>query len=225
MNMYSRTAAITYGVIACALLVPTGAVYSASEVSVTVGDDKGTAVEGAVVIAEPLQGPPRPRSGQMALMDQRNLRFVPDVLVVQTGTAVTFPNSDQVRHHVYSFSIAKKFELSLYAGKPSAPVIFDHPGLVTLGCNIHDNMLGYVWVTDSPWYGRTDREGRIVLRDLPTGEYNVRVWHALSNATDSQVEQRLSVKDGQAGALSFRFKRPLRPGVRTYGQEKSWADY
>jgi hypothetical protein len=161
----------------------------------------------------------------MALMDQRNLRFVPDVLIVQTGTAVTFPNSDQVRHHVYSFSTAKKFELSLYAGKPSAPVVFDHPGLVTLGCNIHDNMLGYVWVTDSPWYGRTDREGRLVLRDLPAGEYNVRVWHALSNSTDPQFERRLIVKDGQAGALNFQFKRPLRPLLRTYGQEKSWADY
>ncbi len=85
---------------------------------------------------------PSPRPGQKAIMDQRNLAFVPDVLVVQTGTAVDFPNSDQVRHQVYSFSDAKTFQLALYAGRAHAPVVFNRAGLVTLGCNIHDSMLG-----------------------------------------------------------------------------------
>ena len=113
-----------------------------------------------MVIAEPTVGGLKPAQGQKAIMDQRKLMFVPDVLVVQTGTAVDFPNSDQVRHQVYSFSGAKTFELALYAGRAHAPVVFDRSGLVTLGCNIHDSMVGYIWVTDSPWSDAAARTAR-----------------------------------------------------------------
>lgn len=112
-----------------------------------------------------------------AIMDQRLQQFAPTVLAVRSGTSVTFPNSDNIRHHVYSFSLAKRFELRLYQGTPSAPVIFDKPGVVVLGCNIHDWMVGYVYVTDDPWFAVSDEQGRLSLDPLPSGSYTASIWH------------------------------------------------
>ncbi|MFP6801018.1 MAG: methylamine utilization protein [Pseudomonas sp.] len=112
-----------------------------------------------------------------AIMDQRSQQFAPTVLAVRSGTSVSFPNSDNIRHHVYSFSLAKRFELRLYQGTPSAPVIFDKPGVVVLGCNIHDWMLGYVYVTDDPWFAVSDAQGKLNLGQLPAGTYTASLWH------------------------------------------------
>lgn len=112
-----------------------------------------------------------------AIMDQRAQQFAPNVLAVRSGTSVLFPNSDNIRHHVYSFSLAKRFELRLYQGTPSEPVVFDKPGVVVLGCNIHDWMLGYVYVTDDPWFAVSDEQGRLSLDQLPAGGYAVTLWH------------------------------------------------
>jgi plastocyanin len=223
--MHSRSALLILYVTACTVLAMPRLAGAAGELSVTVSSATGAAVEGAVIIAEPRRGGPRPRAGQKAVMDQRNLMFVPEVLIVPTGTAVDFPNSDQVRHQVYSFSGAKKFELALYAGRPQAPVIFERAGLVTLGCNIHDNMLGYIWVTDSPWYGQSDASGRLQLRDLAAGEYTVRIWHALLNESGPQLEQHINVTDNQVTTASFSFKRPLRAPMHNHGADKKWEDY
>jgi plastocyanin len=224
--MNSRSALLFVYVTVCTVLALPRLAAAAGALAVTINAASGGAIADAVVIAEPLQGgAPRLRPGQKAVMDQHNLMFVPEVLIVQTGTAVDFPNSDQVRHQVYSFSGAKKFELALYAGRPHAPIVFDKVGLVTLGCNIHDNMLGYIWVTDSPWYGRSDAEGKLLLRDLPAGEYRVTVWHALLNAGESQLEQRVTVQDNLATATAFRLKRPLRAASHNHGADKSWEDY
>lgn len=125
--------------------------------------------------------------GASAQMVQRDKAFVPTLLVVQTGTPVLFPNFDTVRHHVYSFSPTKTFELKLYAGTPTAPVVFDRPGTATLGCNIHDRMLGYIHVVDTPYFGHTDSQGRIEL-DLPEGHHTLRVW------TPEMGEKRLGEK-------------------------------
>jgi len=230
--MDSKSALLLLYVTACTVLTVPAVAGGAAELSVTVTSSAragavgtGSAIEGAVVIAEPLHTQSQPRGGQKAVMDQRNLQFVPEVLVVQTGTAVDFPNSDQVRHQVYSFSGAKKFELSLYAGRAHAPVVFDTAGLVTLGCNIHDNMLGYIVVTDSPWYGRTAPDGRVQLHELPPGEYRVRVWHALLNESGPQLEQRVTVTDGQLSTVNFQFTKPLRTAVHSHGSDKTWTDY
>jgi len=212
-------------VTACTVLAMPRLAQAAGELSVTVSSATGAAVEGAVIIAEPLHGTARLPTGQKAVMDQRNLMFVPEVLIVQTGTAVDFPNSDQVRHQVYSFSGAKKFELALYAGRPQAPVTFNHVGMVTLGCNIHDNMLGYIWVTDSPWYGQSNASGRLQLHDLAPGEYTLRIWHALLNESGPQLEQRINVPDNQVTAARFSLKRPLRAPMHNHGADKKWEDY
>ncbi|WP_212800612.1 methylamine utilization protein [Pseudomonas sp. St316] len=125
-----------------------------------------------------LQGPiGGPSAALSANMDQRNQQFAPHVLAVHTGSLIKFPNSDNIRHQVYSFSPAKRFELRLYEGTPSEPVLFDKPGVVVLGCNIHDRMLGYVFVTDDPQFAVTDAQGHVALDNLAAGEYRVTLWH------------------------------------------------
>ena len=106
-----------------------------------------------------------------------NKKFVPRVSVVRTGTAITFPNSDHIRHQVYSFSPAKTFTLKLYAGSPHTAVAFDQPGLVVLGCNIHDNMVAFVGVVDSPYFVKTAEMRAAPRSNLPAGRYRLRVWH------------------------------------------------
>ena len=127
-----------------------------------------------------------------ATVDQVNRIFVPHVSVVRTGTAVQFPNRDDIRHHVYSFSPAKTFELPLYKGMPAEPVIFDRAGVVTLACNIHDWMLAYVYVTDAPWSAVTDDAGvaRFTLPDA--GSYRVTVWHPSLGPDSYGIEHEVS---------------------------------
>jgi len=225
--MNNRCAALLACVTACTVLALPRTAAAGGTLAVSISGAAGEPIAGAVVIAEPLQPVARTHSAQkaVAVMDQHNLMFVPDVLVVMTGTAVDFPNSDQVRHQVYSFSPAKKFELALYAGRAHAPIVFDKPGLVTLGCNIHDNMLGYIWVTDSPWFARTAADGRLQLHELPPGDYTVHIWHALLNETGAQLEQRISIADNQSGTASFRLSRPLRAPTHNHGADGKWADY
>jgi plastocyanin len=223
--MYSRSALFLACVTACTFLGLPRSVCAASALLVTVADASGAPLAGAVVIAEPASGAPKPKAGQKAIMDQRNLQFVPEVLVVQTGTAVDFPNSDQVRHQVYSFSEAKKFQLPLYAGRAQAPVVFDRAGLVTLGCNIHDSMVGYIVVTDSPWYGSSGADGTVRLHDLAPGDYTVRIWHQLLDESGPQLSSHLHLADGATGSAIFRLTKPLRPSLHHHGTDKKWEDY
>lgn len=143
-----------------------------------VRDQQGQPVLGAVLT---LQGPAGKGSATpRADMDQRDKEFAPHVLAVHTGTRVTFPNSDNIRHQVYSFSPTKRFELRLYEGTPTDPLLFDKAGIVVLGCNIHDWMLGYIYVTDDPWFAVSDASGQIKFADLPAGRYSVTLWHPQS---------------------------------------------
>jgi hypothetical protein len=158
-------------------------------------------------------------------MDQRDLSFVPDVLVVRTGTAVEFPNSDKVRHQVYSFSGAKSFKLALYAGRAHPPVTFDRPGLVTLGCNIHDGMIGHIVVTDSPWFGRSDASGRMTFSALPEGSYTVRIWHARIADSASQLERPVQASDGRSEPVIFQLAKKLKPAQHNHGTDQRWDDY
>ncbi len=147
----------------------------AATVDVVVHDGRGSGVSDAVVYAVP-EGRPLLPARKGAVMEQRNRTFIPHVLPVQTGTAVRFPNLDDVQHHVYSFSPAKSFQLPLYKGTPANPVVFDKAGVVTLGCNIHDQMSAFIVVVDTPYFGKTTANGRAALRDLEPGRYTVHVW-------------------------------------------------
>lgn len=133
-----------------------------------------------------------------AVIDQRNTQFTPRISVITTGTRVLFPNSDNVRHQVYSFSPAKRFELPLYSGRAAPPVTFDTPGIVVLGCNIHDWMLAYVVVVDSPYYAITSADGQVRL-SAPAGTYTLRVWHP--DIRDNQpVERKITLAGAAADA-------------------------
>ena len=147
----------------------------AGMVTVNVTTPSGAAAADAVIVLDPLDATP-PMHRETAIIDQINKRFAPRVSVVRTGTTITFPNSDRIRHQVYSFSPAKTFSLKLYAGSPNTPVIFDHPGLVVLGCNIHDSMLAFVAVVDSPFFAKTADAGTVSL-SLPAGRYRLLAWH------------------------------------------------
>jgi plastocyanin len=148
----------------------------AAELPVQVLTLRGAPLPDAVVYAVPsipvTHGPLA-----VADIDQVNKQFVPRVSVLRAGTAVRFPNSDNIRHSVYSFSPAKVFQLKLYAGRTAAPVVFDKPGVVVLGCNIHDEMLAWVLVIDTPYVARTDASGSARLTGLTAGDYTLRVWH------------------------------------------------
>ena len=224
--MHARSVIVGLYVTACSVLAAAATPASAAALSVTVSTASGAALRDAVIVAEPAQKPPRPKSATTAIMDQRDLQFVPDVLVVQTGTAVNFPNSDQVRHQVYSFSPAKTFQLSLYAGHAYPPVVFDKPGLVTLGCNIHDDMLGYIYVTDSPWFGRTDAGGTLQLADLPAGEYRIHLWHPLMNEAQAEIVQKVTVgEDPAANRVHLTLQHAMRAPTVRHDADKSWSDY
>ncbi len=143
--------------------------------TIVVRNEAGQPVHPAAVSVFVDGTPARAAKGAQGQMAQRDKAFAPTLLVVQTGTPVSFPNFDTVRHHVYSFSPTKPFELKLYAGTPVAPVVFDRAGTATLGCNIHDRMLGYIHVVETPYFGQTDGQGRVVL-DLPEGHHRLKVW-------------------------------------------------
>lgn len=146
--------------------------------SVVVGDPDGKPITDAVVMLEPVSGrlPVSPMSGVQIAQVHR--QFSPQLTVVTVGTAVTFPNNDTVRHQVYSFSPIKAFELKLYAGVPAAPVVFDKPGIAILGCNIHDQMVAWVVVVDTPLHGRSAATGKVQIDAVPAGNYQLRVWHS-----------------------------------------------
>ncbi|WLH91460.1 methylamine utilization protein [Pseudomonas sp. FP453] len=158
-----------------ALLLSAHDLARAATLDVMLRQADQTPVSDAVVT---LQGPVGAPVGALkADMDQRGQKFAPHVLAVHTGTQVRFPNSDNIRHQVYSFSPAKRFELRLYEGTPTDPLLFDKPGVVVLGCNIHDWMLGYIYVTDDPRFGVSDAQGHVRLDNLPAGAYHVTLWH------------------------------------------------
>ena len=162
---------------ALALAAACGAAGAAS-VSVLVADPAGKPLADAVVMLEPAAGklPVAPMTGVRIAQVKR--QFAPQVSVVTVGTPVSFPNDDTVRHHVYSFSPVKTFELKLYAGVPNAPVVFDKPGIAVLGCNIHDQMVAWVVVVDTPLHARSAASGRARIDGVPAGSYQLRVWHS-----------------------------------------------
>ncbi|MBP7581638.1 methylamine utilization protein [Vogesella sp. XCS3] len=183
----------------------------AADLSVTVADMQGLSVPDAAVYLLPLQGK-APRGSQKGSIEQMDKTFIPYVSVVQAGTAVSFPNKDTVRHHVYSFSAPKVFDLKLYSGTPSQPVVFDKPGLVALGCNIHDWMLAYVLVVETPWFAVSKDRGNAVVENVPAGDYNMLIWHPRM-----KEEMMQQIKVG-AAAQAVRVRVTLsKPDLRRQG--------
>jgi plastocyanin len=165
----------------------------AGTVQVQVQDGAGKALADAVVFLESREARALAKPLQGAEMAQKAKQFEPMVLVVTAGTAVAFPNRDTVRHHVYSFSPSKTFELKLYSGVPANPVVFDKTGIAVLGCNIHDAMTGWVVVVDTPYFGRSSTSGATSLSQVPPGNYRLRVWHPALPVGAAAADQALVV--------------------------------
>ena len=144
---------------------------------VTVTDDNGMALADAVVFLDSSAAKAASKPLIGIEVEQVARQFSPKVAVVTTGSLVSFPNRDKVRHHVYSFSAAKTFDVKLYTGTPANPVLFDKPGVVVLGCNIHDLMVSWVLVLETPYFGKTAANGQVALADVLPGTYQLKVWH------------------------------------------------
>ena len=196
-----------------ALLAASPAV--AGDLVVQVRTANGAPVPNAVVTLYP-GGRPSPLgpAGGSYQIAQRNLQFSPFVLVVPVGADVSFPNFDNVRHHVYSFSPVRRFELRLYAREQARSVHFDRPGIVPLGCNIHDNMIAFIDVVDTAFAARTDASGQAHFTAIPGGPVLARVWHPYLRAPANQIELRVAVPDHGAvsQAVPVNLRPPPRPG-------------
>lgn len=193
----------------------------AATVEVRLAQADGLPLADAVLVAYPLAGRPALAS-KAAVMDQRDHRFVPHVLAIETGTRVRFPNSDNVSHHVYSFSPAKRFELFLAKGAPAKEVEFDRPGVVALGCNIHDWMLAYIDVVDSPFFAVTDADGAAALADLPAGAYRLEAWHPRLVDPPAMLRREVTLQAASREQWSLRLEKALLPAR---DQRPRFVDY
>jgi plastocyanin len=207
-----RPATLLFGVVAWVLARAT----LASDLDLNVQDRDGHSLSEVVVLVDSAPGgSPKGQGPANAVVDQLHQQFVPGVVAVRTGTAISFPNSDSISHQVYSFSPAKRFELGLYRGVPRDPVIFDKPGIVVLGCNIHDNMIGYVYVTDAQYFGTTNAEGRFRALVSP-GKYRVRIWSPRLSKQDNASEREVDVGLDAHSSLTIQ----LVAAVRASGSER-----
>ena len=186
-------------------MILSAAQLSATPLNVRVVDSKGRPVREAVVTFRSNGSSTRPPPVGSYSVSQKDMQFHPFVSVVPVGAKVSFPNLDSSRHHVYSFSPAKKFELKLFARDQSRSVVFDKPGVVALGCNIHDGMTAFIMVTDSRWTAKTGANGIVQFADAPNSPGRVTVWHPYLRAKANIVEQTLS-----AGNRSATFTVALR---------------
>jgi plastocyanin len=195
----------------------------AAPLSVTLLLPDGKPLAGAVVMAQPVQGGSHPAAPVSAVMDQVDRAFAPDLIVVPVNSTVSFPNSDSVSHQIYSFSPAKRFQLPLYRGKPYPPVRFDQPGVITLGCNIHDEMLAYIVVTDAPFFGRSASDGSWTV-EVPPGNYRINIWHPRIRDEDKDLHGKVTVAETTGGVLRMRLQKSMRPAPLE-GRPHSWDGY
>jgi len=177
----------------------------AADVTVVVRDSSGHPVADAVVSAE-IGGQSAP-TPEHVVISQHDMMFMPFVTVIPVGSTVTFTNLDPFRHHVYSFSPTRRFEIKLFAQSERRSILFDRPGLVAVGCNIHDQMQAFIQVVDTPFARKTDAAGRVTLRGLPSGALRLRVWHPYLRAPGNEVV--VPVAAGAATVpVSLRLRRP-----------------
>ena len=224
----------------CPLLatLASAANLAAATLEISVVDEQGRPIAGVAVYATPADGAARHGAAEhhgtsaattaetmpTAIMDQRNLQFVPHLLVVQAGTEVAFPNGDEVSHHVYSFSETKPFELPLYKGDQAPPQLFDRAGIVVLGCNIHDGMLGYIVVVDTPYFSKTDEQGVALIENVPAGDYVLAAWTPRARPAALPPTQQLTVTQENAAA-EIRITGRLSPAHEHSASSLTWERY
>lgn len=199
------SAARTFAALLLSALTVLSAHAAGVEIRATGSDGKPLAATVVFLESREAKAAAKPLSGSE--IAQADRRFVQRVTVVTAGSEVHFPNRDKVRHHVYSFSPAKSFELKLYAGTPANPVLFDKPGIAVLGCNIHDRMVAWVVVVETPYFGQSDAQGLVRLDNVPPGSYRLRSWHPGLPPGSAAQDEALVV--AAAGITSAAVKLPL----------------
>jgi plastocyanin len=195
----------------------------AQSVNVKITSNKGNPVNQVVVYLEPSIDKNFPAPADIMIMDQINSQFVPHILTVQSGTKVSFPNSDSIKHHVYSFSKPKTFELQLYKGLKAEPLTFGSKGEVELGCNVHDWMLGYIFIVDTPYFNQTNQSGLATL-EVPEGDYLVKIWHPRIQDAPESLQQSLSITQNET--IEFSLSEDLIRNLSTVDEEEDeFSDY
>jgi plastocyanin len=176
--------------------------------TITVYDQNRQALPNSVVWLTPVEKVQKSELSEIPfIMMQKDRQFIPHILVVPQHAKVEFPNADSIMHHVYSFSKSKTFELKLYREQPQTSVVFEQTGVVELGCNIHDWMLSFIVVVDSPFYAITNEQGQVSF-DIKQGKYTLNVWH--EGFTDfSQVESESILLSGDD--FSYQLKQKVKP--------------
>jgi plastocyanin len=187
-------------------------------------DNKGNLFEDAVVSVMPVDRSliPEPSTQITPEMEQKNKQFIPHILVVQKGQSVSFPNRDDIQHHVFSFSETKSFELELYKEDVPSPLVFETPGDIELGCSVHDWMLGYIKVVETPYFAKTDENGLITL-EVPKGQYNLSVWHPRIVNQNNGITMPLDL--GANVSLSYQLEDDVLPPLLGFDSFDQDADY
>lgn len=199
---------------------------NASQIEVRLQGPDGQPLSNIAVYLEPVNKTAMPVKAapkdHSAIMDQIDRQFKPHILAVQKSSWVNFPNSDSIKHHVYSFSDAKTFELKLYSGGSPSPIQFEKTGEVALGCNIHDWMLGYIYIVDTPWFGKTGKQGSITL-EVPAGEYQLKFWSPLLKEADKDFSRPIQIQ--QDLTTTIKLKDDLLPALVDYEDTDELTDY
>ena len=207
---YRRSALATLALLALVLgaWANLGRAAPPADLVVQILDQRGAPVSDAVVDVMPAGGWSDPiRFPWPMAMAQRNQQFVPQTLIIARGSTVAFPNLDQVRHSIYSFSKAARFTINLYGREQNRSWTFPVAGTVALGCNIHDKMRGYIRVVDTPFAGKTDANGFVRLSGIPAGAGTLTVWHPQLRAPDNALKTAIALR---AGGNSAKRKIELR---------------
>ena len=191
--------------IACMILAP---ISYATDVNIMVTDAKGKQFESAVVFFEPQFKLPKTIKPVDILIDQKDKELIPHVTAVQVGTRISFPNNDKIRHHVYSFSESKSFEIPLYKDVEPKPVVFDKAGVIPLGCNIHDWMNAFVFVSETPYFSLSDKTGTAQIKNLPAGKYLAKLYHPSMKDWKKQTGKEIQVSNSlSATPISLKIEK------------------
>ncbi len=205
-----------------ALLLHWSGTVNANSLTVQLVNQQQQPLADAVIELKPLSNEPLPSQQTQPArtqVAQQELTFIPFVSAISVGSQVDFPNFDRTRHHVYSFSPAKVFEIQLYADTPEAPVTFDKTGIVALGCNIHDYMQAYIYVGETGLVAVTDNDGQVVLPQLPAGRYQLLLWHPWQIASPEVTEFEISTDLTLANTLAIDLQqRKPAPPQRGFGR-------
>jgi plastocyanin len=179
--------------------------YQLRTVSLPFKQEDHTSVNELDRLAIYLEGP-KLKEGRPVRVDlnQKNIRFDPEILVVPVGSTVSFPNSDPIFHNVFSLSKAKQFDLGYYPAGQSRTLKFDQSGVVQVYCHLHPHMSAVILVVPSGWYTKPEKDGAFSLSGIPTGTHTVVAWHKSAGFFRRKVEV------SETGSVAVEFTIPIR---------------